>query len=105
MAAFVVETVGGLIARRIEAPRGYFERLCRVCKKYRALLSLDEIICRNGRTRTYFAFKSKGAICLDIVVVGKGLFGGYQPLAVMLISRNVYEIIKRARGFIYGHTY
>ncbi|KAK8147893.1 hypothetical protein G3M48_000771 [Beauveria asiatica] len=89
VAAFVAETAGGSTAGCIEAPRGYFEGTT----------------CGNGHTGTYFAFESKGAVHPDIMIMGKGLSGGYLPLAATLINQNVHETIERARGFIHGHTY
>lgn len=105
VAAFVAETVGGSTAGCIEAPKGYFEGVRRVCEKYGALLLLDETMCGNGRTGTYFAFESEGAVHPDIVVMGKGLSGGYLPLAATLINQDVHETIERAGGFIHGHAY
>lgn len=105
VAAFVAETVGGSTAGCIEAPNGYYEGVRRVCDKYGALLVLDETMCGNGRTGTYFAFESEGAVYPDIVVIGKGLSGGYLPLAATLINHSVYNKIENAGGFIHGHAY
>ncbi|KAM3536969.1 hypothetical protein ARSEF1564_010106 [Beauveria bassiana] len=105
VAAFVAETVGGSTAGCITAPEGYFEGVRRVCNKYGVLLLLDEIMCGNGRTGTYFAFESEGDFVPDIVVLGKGLSGGYLPLAATLIQHSVYQVIQSAGGFIHGHTY
>ncbi|PQK16772.1 hypothetical protein BB8028_0006g10910 [Beauveria bassiana] len=105
VAAFVAETVGDSTAGCITAPKGYLEGVRRVYDEYRVLLILDEIICGSGRTATYFAFKSEGAICPDIVVLGKGLSGRYLPLAATLINHTVDETIEKARGFIHGHAY
>ncbi|KAK8144778.1 hypothetical protein G3M48_005353 [Beauveria asiatica] len=105
VAAFVAETVGGSTAGCITAPEGYFEGVRRVCNRYGVLLLLDEIMCGNGRTGTYFAFESEGDFVPDIVVLGEGLSGGYLPLAATLIQHSVYEVIQSAGGFIHGHTY
>ncbi|KAM3563253.1 hypothetical protein ARSEF4850_002410 [Beauveria asiatica] len=96
IAAFVAETVGGSTAGCITAPKGYFEGVRRVCDEYGVLLILDEIMCGSGRTGTYFAFESEGAVCPDIVVLGKGLSGGYLPLAATLINHTVDETIEKA---------
>ncbi len=105
VAAFVAETVGGSTAGCIKAPKGYFEGVRHVCDEYGALLLLDETMCGNGRTGTYFAFESEGAVHPDIVVMGKGLSGGYLPLAATLINQTVHKTIERAGGFIHGHAY
>ncbi|TQV89989.1 aminotransferase class-III [Cordyceps javanica] len=105
VAAFVAETVGGSTAGCIEAPRGYFEGVRRVCDKYGALLLLDETMCGNGRTGSYFAFETEGAVHPDIVVMGKGLSGGYLPLAATLINKKIHETVEMAGGFIHGHAY
>ncbi|KAJ2984021.1 hypothetical protein NQ176_g275 [Zarea fungicola] len=105
VAAFTAETVGGSTAGCITAPQGYFEGVRRVCNKHGVLLLLDEVMCGNGRTGTYFAFESEGNVDPDIVMLGKGLSGGYLPIAAALTTDAVYEAIQNAGGFTHGHTY
>jgi adenosylmethionine-8-amino-7-oxononanoate aminotransferase len=58
-----------------------------------------------GRTGTYFAFEQED-IQPDIVTIGKGLGGGYAPIAGMLINRRVVDALKNGSStFNHGQTY
>ncbi|PNY25002.1 aminotransferase [Tolypocladium capitatum] len=104
--AFVAEPVGGATAGCITAPRGYFEGVRRVCDKYGILLILDEVMCGSGRTGTYFAFAQEGDARPDLLMLGKGLGGGYAPIAGVLAHERVIDVVRRGTGtFVHGHTY
>jgi adenosylmethionine-8-amino-7-oxononanoate aminotransferase len=104
--AFTAETVSGATAACITAPRGYFEGVRRVCDKYGILLILDEVMCGVGRTGSYFAFEQEGDVRPDLVTVGKGVGGGYAPIAGVLIHEKVVEGLRQGTGsFNHGHTY
>lgn len=104
--AFIAETVGGATAGCITAPKGYFEGVRRVCDKYGILLILDEVMCGSGRTGTYFAFAQEGDVRPDLVTLGKGLGGGYMPIAGVLANERVIDGLRRGTGaFCHGHTY
>lgn len=58
-----------------------------------------------GRTGTYFAFEQEG-IRPDLVSIGKGLGGGYAPIAAMLINDKIVDILRQGTSaFNHGHTY
>ncbi|OAQ70835.1 aminotransferase [Pochonia chlamydosporia 170] len=104
--AFIAETVGGATAACITPPRGYFEGVRRLCDKYGILLILDEVMCGSGRTGTYFAFAQEGDVRPDLVTLGKGLGGGYTPIAGVLAHRKVIDVLAKGSGvFVHGHTY
>ncbi|KAF5988963.1 ornithine aminotransferase [Fusarium bulbicola] len=104
--AFVAETVGGATAGCISPPAGYFEGVGRVCRKYGILLILDEVMCGVGRCGTFFAFEQDGDVRPDIVTTGKGLGGGYAPIAATLVHRKIIETLKKGTAsFNHGHTY
>ena len=107
VAAFVAETVGGATAGCITAPKGYFSGVRQLCDKYGILLILDEVMCGSGRTGTYFAFEQEGYnVVPDILTIGKGLGGGYAPIAGILIADNIVESLRRgSASFNHGHTY
>ena len=103
--AFIAEPVVGATSGCMPAPSGYFHGVRRVCDKYGVLLILDEVMCGVGRTGSYFAFEQEG-IVPDIVTIGKGLGGGYAPIAGVLVGHKVVEALKRGTGiFNHGHTY
>jgi len=63
-------------------------------------------MCGVGRTGSYFAFEQEGDIFPDIVTIGKGPGGGYIPIAAMLVSRKVVEVIRRGTSaFNHGQTF
>ncbi|KAL1852825.1 hypothetical protein VTK73DRAFT_9130 [Phialemonium thermophilum] len=76
-----------------------------VCRKYGALLILDEVMCGMGRTGTMHAWQQEG-VGPDIQTIGKCLGGGYQPVAGVLASRHVIDVLRQGSSvFVHGHTY
>ncbi|KAF3038155.1 hypothetical protein E8E12_007388 [Didymella heteroderae] len=103
--SFIGETVSGATLGAMAAPRGYWPAVRALCHKYGILLHVDEVMCGTGRTGTYFAFEQEG-IQPDIVTIGKGLGGGYAPIAGMLINGKVVDILKAGSStFNHGQTY
>lgn len=87
------------------APRGYWPAIRALCDRYGILLHLDEVMCGTGRTGTYFAFEQEG-IQPDIVTIGKGLGGGYAPIAGLLINSKIVDVLKAGSStFNHGQTY
>ncbi|KAH6886457.1 pyridoxal phosphate-dependent transferase [Thelonectria olida] len=104
--AFIAEPVVGATSGCVSAPHGYFEGVKRVCDKHGILLILDEVMCGTGRTGTYFAFEQEGNAAPDIVTVGKGVGGGYVPIAGMLVHGKVVEVLRGgSASFVHGQTY
>jgi len=105
VAAFVAETVVGATAGAVPPVPGYFARVREICDRYGVLLILDEVMCGMGRTGTRHACEQEG-IAPDLLVVAKGLGGGYQPIGAVLVSGAVYDAFANGSGrFQHGHTY
>jgi adenosylmethionine-8-amino-7-oxononanoate aminotransferase len=103
--AFLAEPVVGATAGCVTAPRDYFRRVRAVCDRYGALLILDEVMCGMGRTGTMHAWQQEG-VAPDVQVIGKGLGGGYQPIAGVLITdRIIRALAAGSGGFLHGQTY
>lgn len=103
--AFVAETVVGATLGAVPPVPGYFRRIREICDRHGVLLILDEVMCGMGRTGTLFAYEQEG-IVPDIVVVAKGLGGGYQPIGAVLVSAKIFDAINSGSGFFqHGHTY
>src|SRR5690606_8013424 len=65
----------------------------------------DEVMCGFGRTGRWFAVEHTGAVP-DLLVVGKGISGGYGPLAGVVATSHVAETVLAAQGHVgFGHTY
>ena len=116
VAAFIAEPVVGAALGCVPAVEGYFKAVRRVCDKYGALLILDEIMSGCGRigpepTERYpsplHAWQDPMVgIVPDIMTMGKGLGGGYMPVACTLANHKVIDVLYRGTGaFMHGQTY
>jgi adenosylmethionine-8-amino-7-oxononanoate aminotransferase len=105
VAGFVAETMVGATAGCVPAAPGYFRRIREICDRYRVLLILDEVMCGMGRTGTLHACEQEG-IVPDLLVIAKGLGGGYQPIGAVLVAGAIYDAVAHGSGFFqHGHTY
>jgi adenosylmethionine-8-amino-7-oxononanoate aminotransferase len=103
--AFIAETVVGATAGAVPPVPGYFKRIREICDSYGVLLILDEVMCGSGRTGTFLSFEEDG-IVPDIVTLGKGLAGGYQPIGAVLCTAEIHDAIASGSGvFKHGQTY
>jgi adenosylmethionine-8-amino-7-oxononanoate aminotransferase len=99
------ETFSGATLGAMAAPKGYWKLVRNICNKYGILLHLDEVMCGMGRTGTYYAFEQEEVIP-DIVTIGKGLGGGYAPIAGILINRKIVDALRiGSSAFNHGQTY
>jgi adenosylmethionine-8-amino-7-oxononanoate aminotransferase len=103
--AFVAETVVGATLGAVEPAPGYFKRIREICNRHGVLLILDEVMCGMGRCGTLHAVEAEG-IAPDLIVLAKGLGGGYAPIGAVLASASVMGAFDRGSGmFMHGHTY
>jgi len=103
--AFVAETVVGATLGAVEPAPGYFQRIREICDRHGILLILDEVMCGMGRCGTLHAVETEG-IAPDLMVLAKGLGGGYAPIGAVLASARVMAAFDRGSGvFMHGHTY
>jgi adenosylmethionine-8-amino-7-oxononanoate aminotransferase len=103
--AFVAETVGGATAGVLTPVPGYFKAVREVCDRHGVLLILDEVMCGMGRTGSLHACEQED-VTPDLLVIAKGLGGGYQPIGAVLAQRRVVDAMSRGSGFFqHGHTY
>jgi adenosylmethionine-8-amino-7-oxononanoate aminotransferase len=78
-----------------------------VCDKYGALLIIDEVMSGMGRCGEMHAWMDEDVgVVPDIQTIGKGLGGGYAPVAGMLIGPKVFHALDHGTGaFQHGQTY
>lgn len=105
--AFFAETVGGATNGCTTAPPGYLSAMKAVCRKHAALFVLDEVMCGMGRTGSMMAWEQEeGDASPDIMTIGKGLGGGYSPIAGILVHEDIVRQLDNGTGcFNHGHTY
>lgn len=86
----------------------YLTQLRAACDRHDVHLIADEIAVGFGRTGTMFACE-QGKITPDFMCVGKGLTGGYLPLAAVLTNQTVYEAFyapyEAQKAFLHSHSY
>ncbi len=103
--AFVAETVGGATQGAVTPVPGYLRGVRELCTRHGILLILDEVMCGMGRCGTLHACEAEG-VTPDLLVVAKGLGGGYQPIGAVLAQSRVVESFAKGSGaFQHGHTY
>src|SRR5438128_1204711 len=78
------------------------------CDRTDTLLVVDEVMTGFGRTGRMFGIEHESVIP-DMMVLGKGLSGGYLPLAITLVSEKLFSIfdgsIVDGKALAYGHSY
>jgi adenosylmethionine-8-amino-7-oxononanoate aminotransferase len=105
VAAFILEPIVGATLGAVVAVQGYLARIREICSRHGVLMIADEVMCGMGRAGTLFACEHD-SVHPDILVVAKGLAGGYQPIGAVLLSGDVHDAVTRNHGrFEHGHTY
>ena len=103
--AFVAETVGGATQGATPPVPGYLRGVRELCRRHGMLLILDEVMCGMGRCGTLHACEAEG-VTPDLLVVAKGLGGGYQPIGAVLAQQKIVDAMSSGSGFFqHGHTY
>jgi adenosylmethionine-8-amino-7-oxononanoate aminotransferase len=108
VAAMVIEPLVQCAAGMIMHPPGYLSGARELTKRYDVLLVADEIAVGMGRTGTMFACEQEHVVP-DFLCLGKGLSGGYLPLAATLTNDEIYSAFlgefHQARTLQHGHTF
>lgn len=107
LAGILVEPVQGA-GGMIPAPEGFLKGLRELATKYDQLLLVDEVATGFGRTGTLFACDREN-VTPDIMALGKGITGGYLPIAATLATENIYKEFLGTRqdrkALYHGHSY
>ena len=108
IAAVIVEPLVQGAAGMLTAPEGYLRAVRDLCDEHDVFLICDEVATGFGRTGTMFACEQEN-VAPDFLTLGKGLTGGYLPLAATLTSERVYEGFlgehHELKTFFHGHTF
>lgn len=106
IAAFIFEPVNHLKGMH-QASSSYIRGVRALCSEHNILMITDEIVtgmCRSGPFLNTHLFQ----VVPDIVLLGKGLSGGYMPVSALVASAMVADCFSpngNWRSFSYSHTY
>ena len=89
VAAFIAEPIVASVGGAIQPQPDYFRRVREICDRHGVLLIIDEVVTGFGRTGRNFGIEHYGVVP-DILVMGKGLSGGYAPLAAVAVRPHVH---------------
>jgi adenosylmethionine---8-amino-7-oxononanoate aminotransferase len=100
----IVQGAGGIIVH----PQGFLSSVRKLCDQYKVLIIADEVAAGFGRTGKMFACEHEN-VSPDLMCVGKGITGGYLPLAATLATQKIFEAFLgepwEGKTFFHGHTY
>jgi 4-aminobutyrate---pyruvate transaminase len=93
---------GGVIV----PPRGYFEKIQAVLRKYDVLLVADEVICGFFRTGAYWGSQTLN-IEPDILTCAKALSSSYLPISAVMVNDRVFQALAKESHEIgtFGHGF
>jgi 4-aminobutyrate--pyruvate transaminase len=107
IAAFFAEPVMGA-GGAIVPPRGYFDRIQAVLRKYDILFVADEVICGFARTGEMWGSQTYG-LRPDMLTSAKALSAAMQPISAVLINERIHDALlaqsDRFGNFAHGFTY
>ncbi len=108
LAAVIIEPLVQGAAGVVVHPTGFLTRVRQACDRHQVLLIADEVATGFGRTGKMFACQHESVVP-DIICLGKGLTGGYLPMAATVASTAIWEAFlapqTAGRQFFHGHTF
>ncbi len=108
VAALIMEPLIQGAAGMLVYPPGFTRDVQELCRANEVLFIADEVATGFGRTGEMFACTHEG-VSPDLLVVAKGLTGGYLPLAATLTTSEIFEAflgpIEQKKTLYHGHTY
>lgn len=108
IAAFILEPLIQGAGGMLPSPPGYLRLARELCTRFDVLLIADEVATGFGRTGEMFACQVEG-VSPDILCLGKGITGGYLPLAATICTDDIFQAFwgdyQELKTFFHGHTY
>lgn len=89
-------------------PEGFLIGVRELCTRYDVLMIVDEVATGFGRTGKMFACEHEG-VQPDLMAVGKGITGGYLPIAATFSTEEIYmafyDDYAKLKTLFHGHSY
>jgi adenosylmethionine-8-amino-7-oxononanoate aminotransferase len=89
-------------------PDEYLPEVEKLCRKYGALLHVDEVINGFGRTGKAFGYQHS-EVKPDIIAVAKGISSAYLPIAATVVKNKVFDAflgeVSEGRHVVQVNTY
>ncbi|MHB8381898.1 MAG: adenosylmethionine--8-amino-7-oxononanoate transaminase [Candidatus Binataceae bacterium] len=108
LAALVIEPMMQGAAGMWAHDAAFLRGIAALAREAGALVIADEVATGFGRTGAMFACEHAG-LAPDLLCMGKGITGGYMPLAATLATEKIFDAFlgepQDYRAFYYGHTY
>ncbi len=105
ISAFIAEPVVGAAAGAITPPPEYFKIIRELCDEFDILFIADEVMTGFWRTGKNFGIDHWDVVP-DMITFGKGASAGYFPLAGVIVTERLYQVLRDGRGkFAPLHTY
>ncbi len=108
ISAVIVEPLVQGAAGIVVHPSGFLRGLRELASEHDVFLIADEIAVGMGRTGKLWGCEWE-QVAPDFLCIGKGLSGGYLPLAATLTTRRVWDAFlgpyHASRSFFHGHTF
>ena len=108
VAACIIEPIAGSTGILVP-PKGYLDRLRKICDKHGILLIFDEVITGWGRTGSPFAAQEFN-VTPDIMTLAKATTNGVVPMGVVAVRDGIYDAVinsapEGAIELFHGYTY
>jgi adenosylmethionine-8-amino-7-oxononanoate aminotransferase len=108
IACLIVEPLVQAAAGMRVMPAGFLAALEGLCREHDVLLFADEVATGFGRTGELFACEHE-RVEPDLMSLGKGLTGGYLPVAATLASDAIYDAFygdfTELKALYHGHSF
>ncbi|MCY8403942.1 adenosylmethionine--8-amino-7-oxononanoate transaminase [Bacillus sonorensis] len=108
IAALSIESMVQGASGMIVMPEGFLAGVRKLCTTYDVLMIVDEVATGFGRTGKMFACEHE-SVQPDLMAAGKGITGGYLPIAVTFATEEIYSAFyddyEKQKTFFHGHSY
>lgn len=107
IAAVIIEPVQGA-GGILPAPPGFLRLVKEICSRHEVLMIVDEVATGFGHVGDWFSC-TREQVTPDLLCLGKGLSGGYLPIAATLSTESIYSAflgeIAQQRTLYHGHSF